>query len=67
MAKRKFKSVEDFIEIIVGKNERIDLIGENEWDRIDDEIIRARKMKEITSKQMIRFRKQLRKLKRSIS
>ena len=62
MAKKKFNNVEDFIEIVVG-DERLDMIGENEWDRIDDEIIRARKKKEITPTQMRKFRRQLKKLK----
>tara|TARA_Y100000310_G_C20672729_1_gene811202 strand:- start:1869 stop:2066 length:198 start_codon:yes stop_codon:yes gene_type:complete len=61
MAKTKYKTVHDFIEELVGKNERYDMIGENEWERIDDNIIRARKEKKITPEQMRKFRRQLKK------
>ena len=68
MVKTKYKTVHDFIEELVGKirtfcfrNERYDMIGENEWERIDDNIIRAKKEKKITPEQMRKFRRQLKK------
>jgi len=60
--KKRERLVFDCIERIVG-NERFDMIGENDWDRIDDEILRYKYTKKLSNFEIFKLRKLLKKIK----